>query len=168
MIKIGGSLKLAGECIEWIEKVEGGGLGLACTDSGSGETTIEFSPESARRLSEAVLAFAAGHKESIHFKSSNGTFGASGFLLMLDDQPIIFSEVDDDPGPEVFPTLGIKLVSSEGAPEGLEIVLNEAQALELRRRLDGYLRAIELRREIAKPRRIDPPAKPKRPRVKAA
>ena len=169
MLKFSGSIRLEGQCIGRIVREKDGSAEITCEDAGSGEMNIRFSSESFRRLSEAVLGFALGKENVVRFGETGGFVAADGFLLMIDDQAVQFNESDDDPGPEDFPTININLVSGkDDLTDGLDILINEEQARELRRRLDGYLQAIALRRETAKPKRINPPAKPKTDSARAS
>jgi len=170
MLKIGGAIRLGGKSLEAIKKEKDGGAEFYFGDHGSCETFLRFSPENFRRMADAALRFQLGTEKEIRFAEEGGEVSAEDLVAMLDDQAVRFRlEEPVDNINDVIPTIIIQPSSEKNDPySGLSIRLNENQAAELVRRLTGFLEAAKLRRDAAKTKRIDPPARTKRTSVRTS
>jgi len=167
MLRIGGTIRLEGKSLEWINKEKDGGAKLIFYDNGHCETHLEFSAENFRRLAEAVSLLTFGKKDQIHFDETNGDVLAEGLQVMIDDQTVSFRV--PEPDDNVIPTIVIQITSDKNdVNSGLGLTFNENQAIELVERLGGFLDAARLRRDAAKTKRIDPPSRTRRTSASAA
>lgn len=168
MLQIGGTIQLKGPSLQWVKKEKNGDVELTFYDSGHCETQLEFSEENFRRLGEAVSLFTFGKKDEIAFDACKGDVLAEGLQVMIDDQTVDFRvpEPDDD---NVIPTIVIQITSDKNdLNSGLGLTLNEAQAVELVKRLGMFLEAAKLRRDASKTKTIAAPTRTKRTSVPAA
>jgi hypothetical protein len=173
-MRIGGTIRFEGGGLQWIKRLEDGGVALTFADEGSCEFHLEFSPENSRRLA-AVAGLMVQDEPDIKFKDAKeadeGSISAADFTLLLYDQAVTFGV--DDPDECIdgnIPTIQIRPSSGPDSARfsGFFLALNVAQAAELVKRLSGFLEAAKLRREASKTKTIAPPARTKRTSVPAS
>jgi len=167
VLQIGGTIQLKGPSLQWVKTEKNGDVELTFYDSGHCETQLEFSEENFRRLGEAVSLFTFGKKDEIAFDACKGDVLAEGLQVMIDDQTVDFRV--PEVGDEEIPTIVIQITSDKNdLNSGLGLTLNEAQAVELVKRLGMFLEAGKLRRDASKTKTIAAPARTKRIGVPAS